>query len=81
MFSLKEKFAVLRNFCRPMKLFHRRLYFFTLQRTRVNEYFCSMTLDITFHVIECGVTTCPGYGETVQAVTLHVKFHIRKIEK
>ena len=25
-----------------------------------------MSLDITFHAIECGVTTCPGYGESCQ---------------
>ena len=34
-----------------MKLFYRRLYFLTLQRT----YFCSIELDITFHAIECGI--------------------------
>ena len=23
-----------------------------------------MSFDVTFHAIECGVTTCPGYGES-----------------
>ena len=40
------------------------MYFLTLQRTRVNEYFFQLVLDITFHAIECGVTTCSGYGES-----------------
>ena len=36
MFRLKEKCSVYRNFFRQMKLLYRRLYFLTLQYTRVN---------------------------------------------
>ena len=36
-----------------MKLFYRILYFLTLQRTRVTNIFVQLSLDMTFHAIEC----------------------------
>ena len=46
-----------------MKLFYRRLYFLTLQRTRVNSYFFfQLSFNITIHAIECAVTTFPVTG-------------------
>ena len=48
MFRLKEFFSVFRNFFDQRKLFYRRLYFLTLQRTRVNYYFCSIEFGYHF---------------------------------
>ena len=59
MFRLKEKFSVFRNFSDQWN--------FSIEDCSALEYtniFLQLSLDITFHAIECGVTTCPGHGES-----------------
>ena len=61
MFRLKEKFSVFLNF------FEQRNFSIedcTFLHCSTYDIFVQLSLDITFHAIECGVTTCPGYGET-----------------
>ena len=47
MFRLRVKFSVFRNFF-DLRNFYRRLYFLTLQRTRVNQYCCSIKFGYHF---------------------------------
>ena len=64
-----------------MKLFYRRLYFLRLQPIKLNEYFCSIEIGyhITFHAIECAVTTCPGYGESCHRWPSLIKWSVTTI--
>ena len=63
----------------PTKLFYRRLYSLHCSALEWTNIFIQLSLDITFHAIECGVTTCPGYGESWHKLTSLIKWSLTTI--
>ena len=64
MFKLKEKFTVFRNFFDQWNFSIEDCTFSHCSVLEKTNIFVQSSLDITFHAIECGETTCPGYGES-----------------
>ena len=63
MFGLKEKFSVFRNFFLLWNFSIEDCTFLHCSAPKWTNIFFELSLDITFHTIKCGVTTCPGYGK------------------
>ena len=79
MFRLKEKISVFRNFFDQWKFSIEDCTFLhcsTIERTNI---FVQLSLDITFHAIECGVTTCPGHGESCHRWPSLIKWSLTTI--
>ena len=64
MFRLKEKFSVFLHFFDQRNFSIEDCSFLHCSALELTNIFVQLSLDITFHEIECGVTTCPGYGES-----------------
>ena len=64
MFRLKEKFSVFCNFCDQWNFSIEDCTFSHCSALEWTMFFVQLSLDITFHAIECGVTTCPSYGQS-----------------
>ena len=78
MFRLKEKFQFFVIFWTNETF----LWDYTSLHCRALEQsniFVQLSLDITFHAIECGVTTCPGYGESCHRWPSLIKWSLTTI--
>ena len=64
MFRLKEKNSVFRNFFDQWNFSIEDCTFIHCSALEKTNIFVQSSLDIIFHAIEWGVTTCPGYGES-----------------
>ena len=74
MFRLKENFSVFRNFFEHWNFFIEDCKF--LHCSALSNIFVQLSLDITFYAIECGMTTCPGYGESCHRWPSLIKWSI-----
>ena len=61
-FRLKEIFLVFRNFFDQWNFSIEDCTFLHCSALELTKVFVQLSLDITFHAIECGVTTCLSYG-------------------
>ena len=62
MLRLRENFSVFRNFFDQWNFSIEDCTFLHCSALEWTNISIQLSLDITFHAIECGVTTCPGYG-------------------
>ena len=61
MFRLKDKFSVFRNIFDQWKFSIEDCTFLHRKALEWTNIFVQLSLVITFHAIECGMTTCPSY--------------------
>ena len=79
MFRLKENLSVFRYFFDQWNFFIEDctlLHSSALEKTNI---FVQLSLDITSNAIKCGVTTCPGYGESCHRWSSLIKWSLTTI--
>ena len=79
MFRLKEKFSVFCNLFDQWNFSIEDCIFLHCSVLEYTNIFVEFSLDITFHAIECGVTTCPGYGESCHRWPSLIKWSLTTI--
>ena len=63
MFRCKENFSFFRNFSTNETSIE-DCTFLHCNAQEEHNIFVRLSSDITFHAIECGVTTCPSYDDS-----------------
>ena len=76
MFRWKEKLSIFRNFVDQWNFSIEDCTFLHCSALKPTNIFVQLSLDITFHAFECGVTTCPGYGESCQRWPFLIKWSL-----
>ena len=79
MFRLKEKISVFRNFFDQWNLSIEDSTFLHRSALEKTNIFVQLSSDITFHATECGVITCPGYGESCHRWPSLIKWSLTTI--
>ena len=77
MFRLKEIFLVFRNFFDHGNFSIEDCTFLHCSALEQTNILVQLGLDIIFHAIECGVTTCPGYGESCHRLYSLIKWPLK----
>ena len=78
-FKLKEKFSVFHYFFDQWNFSIHDCTFLHCSALEWTNILVQLSLDITFHAIECGVTTCPGYGESCHRWPFLIKWSLTTI--
>ena len=72
MFTFEENFSDFCNFFDQGNFSIEDCTFLHCSALEYTNIFVQLSLDITFHAIECGVTTCPRYGESCHRWPSHI---------
>ena len=79
MFRLKEKFSVFRKFFDQWNFSVEDCIFWHCSALEWTNIFVQSNSDITFHAIECGVTTCLGDGKSCHMWLSIIKWSLTTI--